>query len=190
MRLWLLFGPLLFSACARPTPTAAPPSEAAASSPAPPGEVAASSPAPPVVERVDGSGQELFAAARVEGVFVLRSLATGEQVVTDAALAGTGELPASTFKIPNALIGLERGVLAGADATLKWDGVERGGSPEWNRDHSLASALRDSTVWFFQEVARRIGPEAMQASLRAFAYGNADIGGGLDSFWLKGQMRI
>src|SRR5689334_7618984 len=107
MRLWLLFAPLLLSACARPIPAAAPP-----------GEAAASSLAPPVVERVDGSGQELFAAARVEGVFVLRSLATGEQIVTDAALAGIGELPASTFKIPNSLIALDRGVLAGADATL------------------------------------------------------------------------
>jgi len=143
-----------------------------------------------VGERVDASGQELFAAAQVEGVFVLRSLTTGEQIVTDAALAGTGELPASTFKIPSALIALERGVLAGADATLKWDGVERSGSPEWNRDHTLASALRDSTVWFFQEVARRVGPEAMQMSLRAFAYGNADIGGGIDRFWLSGQLRI
>ncbi|WP_170136599.1 penicillin-binding transpeptidase domain-containing protein [Nannocystis exedens] len=179
MRAWLLIVSLLLSACARPTPAVAPPIAAGTSSPA-----------PQVVERVDGSAQPLFAAAQVEGVFVLRSLTTGEQIVTDAALAGTGELPASTFKIPNALIGLERGVLAGADATLKWDGVERAGPPAWNRDHSLASALRDSTVWFFQEVARRVGPAAMHASLRAFAYGNADIGGGIDRFWLQGALRI
>nr|WP_276604778.1 penicillin-binding transpeptidase domain-containing protein [Nannocystis sp. RBIL2] len=179
VRAWLSIVPLLLFACARPTPAVAPPIAEAPSSPA-----------LPVVERVDGSAQPLFAAAQVEGVFVLRSLTTGEQIVTDAALAGVGELPASTFKIPNALIGLERGVLAGADATLKWDGVERGGSPEWDRDHDLGSALRDSTVWFFQEVARRIGAEAMRASLVAFAYGNADIGGGIDRFWLQGALRI
>lgn len=179
VRTWLSSVPFLLFACARPTPAVAPPIAAAPSSPA-----------PAVVERVDGSAQPLFAAAQVEGVFVLRSLTTGEQIVTDAALAGVGELPASTFKIPNALIGLERGVLAGADATLQWDGVERGGSPEWHRDHDLASALRDSAVWFFQEVARRIGAEAMRESLVAFAYGNADIGGGIDRFWLQGALRI
>ncbi len=54
----------------------------------------------------------------------------------------------------------------------------------------LGSALRDSTVWFFQEVARGIRAEAMRASLVAFAYGNADIGGGIDRFWLQGALRI
>lgn len=131
----------------------------------------------------------MFAAAKVEGVFVLRSLESGEQIVTDARLAGDGDLPASTFKIPSALIGLERGVLSGADAMFKWDGVERD-IAAWNRDATLASALRDSTVWFFQEVARRVGAEAMKTSLVAFGYGNADIGGKLDKFWLDGQLRI
>lgn len=140
-------------------------------------------------ERVDRATQGLFAAEEVEGVFVLRSLDTEEQIVTDAVMAGTGELPASTFKIPNALLALEYEVLTGADSELKWDGVKRW-AKEWDRDHSLASALRDSTVWFFQEVARRIGAEAMQAGLSALEYGNADIGGGIDEFWLSGQLRI
>lgn len=144
---------------------------------------------PAVRERVDEGARELFAAAKVEGVFVLRSLDTGEQIVTDARLAGVGELPASTFKIPGALIALERGVLAGADAMLPWDGVERDVAA-WNRDATLASALRDSTVWFFQEVARKLGAEAMKASLVALGYGNADIGGGVDRFWLDGKLRI
>jgi beta-lactamase class D len=30
----------------------------------------------------------------------------------------------------------------------------------------------------------------MQAALVAFAYGNADIGGGIDQFWLTGALRI
>nr|WP_276599218.1 penicillin-binding transpeptidase domain-containing protein [Nannocystis sp. SCPEA4] len=186
MRRWLGLALFVVTACARPATPVAPPAVAAVATPG----RSVESPAPAVVERVDASAQALFAAAQVEGVFVLRSLTTGEQIVTDARLAGVGELPASTFKIPNALIALERGVLSGADASLPWDGVEREGSREWNRDHTLASALRDSTVWFFQEVARRVGPEAMQASLKAFAYGNADIGGGIDRFWLSGQLRI
>lgn len=119
-----------------------------------------------VREQVDPGGAEVFAAAGVEGVFVLRSLATEEQTVTDAALAGTRESPASTFKIPSAVIALDHGVLAGADAMLRWDGVPRE-IAAWNRDHALASALRDSTVWYFQEVARRLGAAGWSGSPNA-----------------------
>lgn len=171
--LWVLS--VCSGCCARPALASPPPSERAAT--------------PAVRERVDASVREVFAAAQVEGVFVLRSLDSDEQLVSDARLAGEGELPASTFKIPAALIALDRGVLAGADAGMKWDGVTRD-IAAWNRDATLASALRDSTVWFFQETARRVGAEAMRRSLAAFGYGNADIGGGIDRFWLAGQLRI
>lgn len=173
---------LSLGACLKPAGAAAGPSTA-------PPTTAAATASGAVSEREVAAGRELFAAARVEGVFVLRELGTGAQIVTDAALAGERELPASTFKIPNALIALERGVIAGADTMLKWDGEKRW-SDAWNRDHTLASSLRDSVVWYFQELARRIGPAAMTASLRAFDYGNADIGGGIDRFWLDGALRI
>jgi beta-lactamase class D len=45
-------------------------------------------------------------------------------------------------------------------------------------------------VWYYQELARRIGPERMREYLRRFDYGNADIGGGIDQFWLTGDLRI
>ena len=32
----------------------------------------------------------------------------------------------------------------------------------WNRDHDLRSAIRDSVVWYYQELARRVGPQRMQ----------------------------
>lgn len=162
--------------------------DAAAAPPPPPVEAAAPASAG-VRERVDRGARGLFAAERVEGVFVLRSLDRDEQIVTDGVAAGERELPASTFKVPAALIALERGVLDGADATIAWDGVARQ-VPQWNRDHTLASALRDSAVWFFQEVARRVGEAGMRASLESFGYGNADVGGGVDRFWLDGALRI
>ncbi len=170
----LLF--LSFGACLKPT--------GAASTP----PAAVQAPARPAEREVE-AGRELFAAAKVEGVFVLRSLDSGAQIVTDATLAGVREVPASTFKVPNALIALERGVLAGADTAMKWDGktyeIET-----WNHDHTLASALRDSVVWYFQEVARQIGPEAMRAALAGFNYGTADIGSVIDRFWIDGPLRI
>ena len=48
-----------------------------------------------------------------EGVFVLRDEVTGCVRTTDVAMADQGFSPKSTFKIPNALIGLETGVIEG-----------------------------------------------------------------------------
>jgi beta-lactamase class D len=54
--------------------------------------------------------------------------------------------------------------------------------PDWNRDHTLASAIRFSVVWYFQEIARRIGAARMQRYVDAFQYGNRDLSGGVDRF--------
>jgi beta-lactamase class D len=97
--------------------------------------------------------------------------------------------PCSTFKIPNALIGLETGVLSGPGDRKTWDGTvfER---KVLNQDHDLASAIRDSVVWYFQEVALDVGAERMQRALDSFDYGNRDISGGQDRFWLSSSLRI
>jgi beta-lactamase class D len=45
-------------------------------------------------------------------------------------------------------------------------------------------------VWYYQELARRIAPERMRAHLAQFQYGNQNIGGGIDQFWLRGDLRV
>ena len=97
--------------------------------------------------------------------------------------------PCSTFKIPNALIGLETGMVSGPGDTRKWDGTKRS-REVLNQDHDLASAIRHSVVWYFQGLARDIGPERMQAALDAWDYGNRDISGGQDRFWLSSSLQI
>ncbi|HMB96817.1 MAG TPA: class D beta-lactamase [Tepidisphaeraceae bacterium] len=98
-------------------------------------------------------------------------------------------LPASTFKIFNSMAGLETGVLQDENSVIKWDGVKR--TPEiWNRDHTLQSAIQVSCVPYFQEVARRIGHDRMQHWIDAVGYGNQNIGGKIDEFWLDGDLRI
>jgi len=97
--------------------------------------------------------------------------------------------PCSTYKIPNSLIALETGVASGPDFLLKWDGVKRA-RPEWNRDHTLQSAIRVSAVWYYQELARRIAMDRMQRHVDAFDYGNRDLSAGIDRFWLGSSLRI
>jgi beta-lactamase class D len=128
-------------------------------------------------------------ASQIATTFVLRDLDTGATTVDNEAMAARGYLPCSTFKIPNTLIGLDTGVIRGEGFALAWDGVERP-IASWNRDHTLATALRDSVVWFFQEVARRIGQKRMDTHLAAWSYGNRKTCCQIDRFWLDGDLRI
>ncbi len=60
----------------------------------------------------------------------------------------------------------------------------------WSRDHTLRSALRHGVAWYFQEMARRTGPDRMARFVERFAYGNRDTAGPIDRFWLDGPLTI
>jgi beta-lactamase class D len=130
-----------------------------------------------------------FDAKQVRGTFVLFDPAKDLYLVLDEARARRGYLPASTFKIPNALIGLETGAIADENEVFGWDGKPKP-MPAWERDQTLATGMRDSVVWMFQEVARRIGKPRMREWIDRLDYGNRDIAGGIDLFWLQGAMRV
>ncbi|MBD2449346.1 class D beta-lactamase [Nostoc sp. FACHB-152] len=103
----------------------------------------------------------------------------------------TAFYPASTFKILNSLIALETGVIKDDVAVLTWDGIKRE-IPAWNRDTNLRQAFKDSTVWFYQVLARRTGHERMQKFINQVGYGNRQIGTPeqIDKFWLEGPLQI
>jgi beta-lactamase class D len=187
------------SACATappPPPGPSPPPVPASGGSTPPAAAPgagapAAAPGAPAAGRteIDEGGAALLRAEGLDGAFVLFDAARGVTHVVNPDRAAARYVPASTFKIPNTIIGLETGVIPDERFTLRWDGVQRS-VPDWNRDHDLASAMKHSVVWFYQEVARRIGPERMQAHLDALGYGNRDISGGIDRFWLTGGLRI
>ncbi len=102
--------------------------------------------------------------------------------------------PCSTFKIANALIALECGVLTNPDSLVLWDSIavpRRHDWPKgWAGDQTLFSAMRNSVVWYFQRLARLIGPDQYKTYLAKIDYGNRDISGGLDRFWLISSLKI
>lgn len=103
----------------------------------------------------------------------------------------TAITPASTFKIFNAMVALETGIIRDDVAILTWDGIKRE-IEVWNRDTNLRQAFKDSTVWFYQVLARRAGHERMQQFIDKVGYGNRQIGTAedIDRFWLQGPLQI
>lgn len=97
--------------------------------------------------------------------------------------------PYSTFKICNSLIALEERVVSVDDSLRRWDGTEHS-RQELRQDQNMASAIKYSAVWYYQQLAREVGGTAMRARLNAVGYGNMDISGGIDKFWLDSSLLI
>ncbi|MCX6272348.1 MAG: class D beta-lactamase [Bacteroidetes bacterium] len=126
---------------------------------------------------------------RVEGSFSLYDPGNDRYILYNPTQFKQGFIPASTFKIVNSLIGLETGVIRDGDFVIQWDSVIRP-NPKWNVDQDLKTAFKNSTVWYYQELARRVGGKQMKRWLDEARYGNADTSGGIDRFWLNGGIRI
>jgi len=120
---------------------------------------------------------------------VIRNQQTGTTWRSDASACGTRLAPASTFKIPHALVALETGVVT-ADTVEKWDGTKYPNYQQWQRDHTVVSAMRPSVVWFFQRIAPRVGAARMHDWLTTLRYGNARTDGDVTMYWLNGTLRI
>jgi beta-lactamase class D len=132
---------------------------------------------------------KLFEAAGLHGTFVLYDVTANKLIGHDQARAQTRYIPASTFKIPNSLIGLTVGAVKDVDEVLPY-----GGQPQrikaWEQDMGLRDAIKISNVPIYQELARRIGLERMRPSVKKLGYGNMEIGDIIDKFWLVGPLKI
>jgi beta-lactamase class D len=127
-------------------------------------------------------------SARAECVMMM-PLDGSVPYVSDPAECSVRTAPASTFKIPHALIALQTGALSSPRDVLSWDGSQQP-FPSWESDHSLHSGIRSSVVWFFRRTAARIGPARMSDWLTRLGYGADTFDGDPTMFWLNGDLIV
>ena len=144
---------------------------------------------------IDNDIKPYFDKYKVTGTFALFDNAQAHFDIYDTAVYRKRFSPASTFKIVNSLIGLETGRIFDEKMIIKWDGVFRKGPggdtlSAWNKDLSMEEAFKVSCVPYYQEVARRIGRDTMQFWIDSLVYGNKNISGPIDSFWLNNTLQI
>jgi beta-lactamase class D len=130
----------------------------------------------------------LFENKKVEGTIVISELNGPESYVHNELRAREPFVPASTFKILNTLIALEEGVISERE-TIKWDGEERS-IQAWNRDQTIETAFKSSCVWFYQELARRVGTAKYASYLKKIGYGTGTPSPELTTFWLEGDLKL
>ena len=105
--------------------------------------------------------------------------------------------PASTFKIPIALMGYDAGILQDAqNPTLPFKEGYADWIKSWRADTGPTVWMRDSVVWYSQQVTLSLGMARFAGYAAAFGYGNADVSGdagkdnGLTRAWLSSSLRI
>lgn len=130
----------------------------------------------------------LFNQAQTQAVLVTYDGSQFKRYGNDLKRAELQYIPASTFKMLNALIGLQHHKVTSTEI-FKWNGEKRSFSA-WERDMTLAEAMQASAVPVYQELARRIGLELMQKEVKRVGFGNAKVGTQVDNFWLLGPLKI
>ena len=100
-----------------------------------------------------------------EGSFVLYDLNGDTWKVYDMEQATLRTAPNSTYKIYDALFGLEEDVIAPDDSFMAWDGTNHP-FEAWNGNQDLLSAMQSSVNWYFEEIDMKIGSSAIQDYIR------------------------
>lgn len=106
--------------------------------------------------------------------------------------------PASTFKVPLALMGYDSGFLEDATAPkLPFrEGYADWGGENWTQATDPTRWMKYSVVWFSQVMAQSLGEQKLHRYAVKFDYGNADFAGdpgkdnGLERAWISSSLKI
>jgi beta-lactamase class D len=142
-----------------------------------------------------GLGLPLLAHS-AERCLAMADAATGKWLVHEGS-CGKRLPPMSTFKLPIALMGYDAGVLWDEHApVLPFKPGYADWRPVWRQPHDPSSWMKESVVWYSQQVTLQLGEERFAAYVKRFGYGNADVSGdpgknnGLSESWLGSSLRI
>jgi len=124
-----------------------------------------------------------------EGSFVLYDLKADQYSIYNKEKSVTRVSPASTYKIYSALAGLETGVIKTDNSVRNWDGSNFP-FEAWNRDQDLMSAMHNSVSWYFQDIDAQVGIQKLSLYYDQLSYGNHDLSGGVDNYWMESSLKI
>ena len=133
---------------------------------------------------------KILTEAGTKGTFVLFDVTLNKFTGYNFERANTRYIPASTFKIPNSLIGLETGAVKNVDEIIVYDGKPVEMLSTWKTASSLRDAIKVSNLPIYQTLARRIGLARMREQIAKINYGNNETGDIVDSFWIRGPLKI
>ena len=124
-----------------------------------------------------------------EGSFVLYDLENDAWSIHDMEHATLRVAPNSTYKIYDALFGLEEEIITPENSFIAWNG-ETYPFEAWNADQTLQSAMNSSVNWYFESVDERLGAANISNYIEEIGYGNENISGDFSTYWMESSLKI
>ena len=126
---------------------------------------------------------------KYEGSFVLYDLENDAWSIHDMEHATLRVAPNSTYKIYDALFGLEEGIITPDDSLIAWSG-ETYPFEAWNANQTLQSAMNSSVNWYFQSVDEQLGASNIYSYIQEIGYGNENMSGDFSTYWMESSLEI
>ena len=123
------------------------------------------------------------------GSFVLYDQSADKWNIYNMDHASTRVPPNSTYKIYDALLGLESGIITPEHSTFTWNG-EPCPFESWESDQDLTSAIHNSVNWYFQAIDSQAGFQSVKTFLQTINYGNQNTGTNLNLYWTDFSLKI
>ena len=130
------------------------------------------------------------------GCTSLLDAASGKQLVRQGQCAER-ITPASTFNIAVSLMGYDSGVLQDEHTPrLPYKPGYPAWGPNWKTATDPDSWLKNSVVWYAQQVTSTLGAERFGRYIHSFGYGNQDVSGdagknnGLTLSWISSSLKL
>jgi beta-lactamase class D len=127
---------------------------------------------------------------------VMADAASGKRLVQEGQ-CDERVTPASTFKVAISLMGYDSGILIDEHApTLPFEKGYVDWRPAWLAPTDPARWIKESVVWYSQQITSRLGEARFQRYVTSFDYGNRDLSGGpgerngLTYAWLGSSLKI
>ena len=124
-----------------------------------------------------------------QGSFVLYDTSQNLWSIFDIENAKERIAPNSTYKIYDALLGLESGIISSEDSDMTWNGEDYP-FDTWEADQTLNSAMQNSVNWYFQSIDSQLGFSSIKSFLQAIQYGNQQISSDIELYWTDLSLTI
>ncbi len=124
-----------------------------------------------------------------EGSFVLYNLENNAWSIHDMEHATLRVAPNSSYKIYDALFGLEENVITPENSLIAWNG-ETYPFEAWNADQTLQSAMNSSVNWYFESVDEQLGITNISSYIQEIEYGNENMNGDFSTYWMESSLKI
>jgi beta-lactamase class D len=143
------------------------------------------------------SGRVLAGTTQPVVCTIVKDALSGQTLVHEGPCANRYS-PCSSFKLAIAVMGFDAGVLTGPHSPAISYRPEFGNAGNQAAGKKIVDPtiwLRDSIVWYSQQITTKLGMDRFQSYVRQFHYGNEDVSGtpgvdGLTRAWLMNSLAI